>query len=139
MTTARARELRASQTAAEDRVWSLLRARRLGGLKFRRQHALGSYIADFVCVPARLVIEVDGETHGEEAEEYDAKRTEAIERLGYKVVRFWNSYIVEDRDGDVIEAILDALRNSSLPAAVKSRLDADGFFDPPLARAAPSP
>ena len=55
--TARARELRQNANVAEQRLWSILRAKRLGGFKFRRQHALGQYIADFICLSARLVIE----------------------------------------------------------------------------------
>lgn len=135
----RARYLRAHDSAAEDRVWSILRAKRLAGLKFRRQHVLGRYIADFVCMPARLVIEVDGDTHSPDNEAYDAKRTESIERAGYRVIRFWNSYVLGDNDGGVTEVILEALRTSALPAEVKQRLEAQGYFDPPLSAPAPSP
>ncbi|TMD71663.1 MAG: DUF559 domain-containing protein [Chloroflexi bacterium] len=70
----RAQELRANQNSAEARVWSILRARRMAGLKFRRQHVLGMYVADFVCLKAKLVIEIDGDTHDEEAHLKDAKR-----------------------------------------------------------------
>ncbi len=64
-------------------MWWKLRGHQVGGFKFRRQHALGVYIADFVCLPARLVIEVDGDTHGtDERQALDAKRTEEIERAG---------------------------------------------------------
>jgi very-short-patch-repair endonuclease len=89
--TERARDLRKNANEAEKRMWSILRAKRMGGFKFRRQHALGKYIADFICLRAKLVIEVDGDTHGnDEREVLDAKRTEYIEKLGYKVIRFWN-------------------------------------------------
>ncbi|TMG44153.1 MAG: endonuclease domain-containing protein [Chloroflexi bacterium] len=94
--TRRAKKLRANQNSAEQRVWSILRARRLAGLKFRRQHVLGKYIADFVCIPARLVVEIDGETHGDDSQLSDAKRTEVIERAGYRVIRFWNDYVLND-------------------------------------------
>src|SRR5437588_1170904 len=97
----RAKVLRTNQTKAEDKMWSMLRARRLGGLKFRRQHVLGRYIADFVCIPARLVIEVDGDTHGEEEQESDAKRTDAIESAGYRVIGFWNSSVLSDTEGGI--------------------------------------
>jgi very-short-patch-repair endonuclease len=127
----RAKELRVNRTAAEDRLWSVLRNRHLAGLKFRRQHVLGHYIADFVCIPARLVIEVDGDTHGGDAAAYDAMRTKAMERAGYRVIRFWNSYVRgETRDG-VTETILEALRTSALPAAEKERLFAEGLFERP--------
>jgi very-short-patch-repair endonuclease len=90
-------------------MWSILRAKRMSGFKFRRQHTLGMYIADFVCLRARLVIEVDGDTHGtDEREELDAKRTEAIEQKGYRVIRFWNHDVLNYSD-DVAAAIFDAL------------------------------
>jgi very-short-patch-repair endonuclease len=108
---------------SEQRVWSIIRAKRLAGLKFRRQHVIGQYIADFVCLPARLVIEVDGDTHGnDEAEVQDAKRTEEIERAGYRVIRFWNDYVLNDKDGGVAETILEALMTSALSLQEKARL-----------------
>ena len=84
---------------------------------------IGKYVADFVCLPARLVIEVDGDTHGsDEAELKDAKRTEEIERAGYRVIRFWNDYVLNETDGGVVETILEALMNSALSPAEKARL-----------------
>ena len=124
----RAQELRANQNSAEARVWSILRARRMAGLKFRRQHVLGTYVADFVCLRAKLVIEIDGDTHDEEAHLKDAKRTEEIEQAGYRVIRFWNNYVLNDSDGGVAEVILEAVRTSSLPESEKQRLVAEGFF-----------
>src|SRR2546430_11841996 len=92
--TERARELRANENSAERRIWSLLRDRRLAGLKFRRQHVIGQYVADFVCLSARLVIEIDGETHDAEAQVRDARRAEDIERAGFRVIRFWNQFVL---------------------------------------------
>ncbi len=126
--TRRAREFRKEETGAESRVWWMLRARRFAGLKFRRQHVLGNYIADFVCIEARLVIEIDGATHGEDESKRDARRTEEIERAGYRVIRFNNDYVVNDRDGDVAEMILEALRTSPLPETEKARLEAEGLI-----------
>ena len=105
----------------------MLRSGRLAGLKFRRQYVIGKYIADFVCVPARLVIEVDGFTHDEDAQVKDALRTEVMEAAGYRVIRFWNGYVLHDKDGGVADAILEALRTSTLPATEKARLGAEGF------------
>src|SRR5438552_18453887 len=102
--TARARELRANTTAAERRLWSRLRAKRIGGFKFRRQHAIGEYIADFVCLSARLVVEVDGATHGEDRETADDQRTAYLEKVGFRVIRFWNSDVFMSID-DVAHAI----------------------------------
>ena len=127
----RAQRLRANSTPAERRMWSLLRGKRLAGLKFRRQHVVGNYIVDFVCLPARLIIEVDGDSHGDdEAAIRDARRSEEIERFGYRVIRFWDHYVLNDADGGVHEAILDALMDSALPDSEKARLTRDFFLDP---------
>ena len=108
---------------SEQRVWSIVKAKRLAGLKFRRQHVIGNYIADFVCLPARLVIEVDGDTHGSDAAQLrDAKRTEEVERAGYRVIRFWNDDVLNDTDDGVAETILAELMMSALPPAEKERL-----------------
>jgi very-short-patch-repair endonuclease len=112
-------------------MWSILRAKRMAGLKFRRQHVVGTYIADFVCLPARIIIEVDGDTHGDdEAALRDAKRTEEIERSGYRVIRFWSDYVLNDTEGGIHDAILEALMDSALPVTEKARLKADFFPDP---------
>lgn len=101
-----ARELRRNTNDAEQKLWSCLRGRLLGGYKFRRQYPIGKYIADFACIPARLVIEVDGDTHGtDESEARDAKRTDDINKFGYRVIRFSNDDVYHEIDG-VLEAIL---------------------------------
>ena len=103
-----ARKLRKHQTSAEEILWQGLRGRRLGGHKFRRQFALGPYVLDFICVDARLVVEVDGKQHDEECL-YDARRTADIEAQGLVVIRFTNRQ-VRERPDDVLAAILAALR-----------------------------
>ena len=102
-----ARKLRARATEAEDILWSLIRDRRLDGLKFRRQVPLLGYTVDFICVDRKLIVEIDGRQHRWEAD-YDAARTEEIERHGFKVVRFSNAEVVDDRDA-VIAAIRRAI------------------------------
>jgi very-short-patch-repair endonuclease len=124
----RAKELRANQNSAEARVWSILRGKRLAGLKFRRQHVLGKYVADFVCLRAKLVIEIDGETHDEDKEKDDAKRAADIEAAGYRIIRFWNSYVLSDRENGVAEMIFEALLKSALPETEKRRLEIEGYF-----------
>ena len=104
----RERELRSSATDAEQRLWYHLRDRRLDGRKFRRQVRIGPYIADFACADARLVVEVDGGQHADDAER-DRLRTAAIEADGYRVIRFWNDDVLL-RTEDVLAAILTALR-----------------------------
>lgn len=102
----RARKLRREDTDAEARLWNALRARRLGGWKWRRQVPKGSYIVDFLCPEAALVVELDGGHHAEQVD-YDARRTAYLESLGLRVMRFWNSAVMENRDG-VCLTILDA-------------------------------
>ena len=87
----RAKDLRKRSTAAETVLWEELRKRKLDGYRIRRQHPLGSYIADFYCPKGKLVIEIDGGIHDDEAvKEYDEIRQKAIEFYGFKVIRFKN-------------------------------------------------
>lgn len=102
----RARELRLNDTDAEARLWHALRARRLGGWRWRRQAPWGPYFLDFLSIEAGLVVEVDGGQHAEQAE-YDARRTRYIARSGLRVLRFWNHQVLTNRDG-VCSTILDA-------------------------------
>ena len=99
-------ELRKELTPAERKLWSVIRNNQLG-VNFRRQHAIGNFIPDFVCIEKKLIIELDGSQHLEQME-YDDERTKYFETLGYRVVRFWNNAIMKDMDG-VILAILHAL------------------------------
>ncbi|MGN6790193.1 MAG: endonuclease domain-containing protein [Rhodanobacteraceae bacterium] len=104
---ARTRELRRRSTDVEQLLWQCLRNRNLGGFKFRRQVALGSYIVDFVCMEQRLIIELDGGQHLE-AESQDRLRTLYLQQGGFRVLRFWNDQIFMERDA-VLGAILRAL------------------------------
>ncbi len=81
------RTLRNNMSDAEQALWHLLRCRQISGLKFRRQHPFGDYILDFVCLENRLVIEVDGGQHGEQAG-YDENRTQKLQAAGFRVLRF---------------------------------------------------
>lgn len=98
-----ARQLRASQTDAENRLWLHLRARRLGGLKFRRQQPIGVYVVDFFCPERRLIVELDGGQHQDQAE-YDETRDAWLKSEGYAVLRYWNNEIMENLEG-VLEGI----------------------------------
>jgi len=106
------RRLRKNMTDAERRLWWSLQRKQLEGLKFRRQHPFGDYIIDFVCLEARLAVEVDGGQHSEDSS--DAARDEFLERAGFRVLRFWISDVLRDT-GAVVETILDALRGSTPP------------------------
>lgn len=110
----RARNLRREATPAEKKLWSTLRGSALGGSKFRRQQRLGPFIADFVCQSARLVIEVDGESHAFQIG-YDARRTEFLAREGYRVLRFANGEVMGNLEG-VCRAIELALADSPSPS-----------------------
>ena len=92
----RAQTMRSSQTMAEAALWNLLRGRRLDGLKFRRQAPMGNYIADFVCLWPRLVIEADGASH--QNPDYDARRDAWFEAQGFKVLRFDNETCIHNPD-----------------------------------------
>jgi very-short-patch-repair endonuclease len=105
----RAQSLRRQLTRAETILWTCLRRRALG-LQFRRQLPIGPYIADFACAPARLVVEVDGETHSTPAEQaHDETRRRFIEGEGWEILRVWNSDVYENEDG-VVAAIMDRLQ-----------------------------
>jgi very-short-patch-repair endonuclease len=85
-----ARDLRHPLTPAEAKIWSRVRNRGLG-FKIRRQHPIERFIADFYCAEAKLVIEIDGDSHADpDQEEYDSARTEWLQRHGYKVIRIRN-------------------------------------------------
>ncbi|MEQ8400088.1 MAG: endonuclease domain-containing protein [Roseitalea porphyridii] len=92
-----ARAMRADPTPAENRLWQVLRGRRLGGLKFKRQEPMGPYIVDFVCHDKRLIVEVDGGQHSESAQ--DRIRDGHLESSGYRVLRFWNDEVMQNPDG----------------------------------------
>jgi very-short-patch-repair endonuclease len=93
-----ARRLRRDQTDAERALWFRLRDRRLDGLKFRRQMPIKSYVVDFCCESARLIVELDGGQHVERSIE-DTKRTADLEAYGYLVLRFWNNDVLSNIDG----------------------------------------
>ncbi len=102
----RARALRRGATRAEGLVWAMLRGRRLAGLKFRRQHAIPPFVADFYCEEAKLVVELDGGRHAD-CGEYDARRTAVIEQQGLRVIRIRNVDAIADLEA-VGLAILNA-------------------------------
>jgi len=79
-------------TAAEQKLWTMLRNRQLDGYKIRRQAPIGPYIADFYCADVQLVIEIDGDSHADQGE-YDSDRTAWLESQGYSVIRFQNADI----------------------------------------------
>jgi very-short-patch-repair endonuclease len=106
-----ARQMRHTPTDAEKRIWSYLRAHRLDGHHFRRQHPIGNYIADFYCQEALLVVELDGGQHADpEAVVYDQVRTQAMESRGLRVVRFSDYDALKDAEA-VAATILREVEN----------------------------
>ena len=98
-----AKQLRKNSTNAEDLIWSQLRARRLHGIKFRRQQPIGKYIVDFASFEKRIVIEIDG-GHHKKNKEKDIKRDRFLTENGFTVLRFWNNDVFENLEG-VLEVI----------------------------------
>ena len=111
----RERTLRRQQTEAESLIWQCLRGRRLYGCKFRRQHRVGPFYLDFVCLELGLIIELDGSQHLEpQQQQADGLRTLYLQRMGYRVIRFWDDEVLRDTDA-VLDEIAREL-HAPLPA-----------------------
>jgi len=91
----RSRTLRKNMTIAEKKLWAHLRNKKFGAIRFRRQVILGNYIIDFISFNPKIIIEVDGSQHIDQAA-YDQARTEYLESLGYKALRFWNRDVLNN-------------------------------------------
>ena len=115
MANERARNLRRTMSVPERNLWRALSNRHAGGFRFRRQHPMGPYIVDFICLERRLVIEVDGSQHGFDAQILrDQRRTEWLEREGYRVVRYWSNEVMNNTEG-VVETIISEAQRSPPP------------------------
>ena len=95
--------LRRNMTDAEKLLWQRLRDRQMKGCKFRRQHPFNNFILDFVCLEAKLVIEVDGGQHNESV--HDRERDQELESAGFQIMRFWNHQVLNE-----IDAVTEAIR-----------------------------
>ena len=100
---AKARSLRRSQTDVEQLLWQRLRNRQIFNFKFRRQYPIDPYVVDFCCLDLKLIIELDGSQHFEQAS-YDENRSLYLAQRGFKVIRFWNNEVIENCEG-VLERI----------------------------------
>ena len=117
----RARELRQNQTPAEKLLWKFIRNRQLKGFKFRRQHPIFHFIADFYCHEARLIIELDGKYHEYKLQKMDdAERTESLRRMRIRVIRFRNEEVLEDVNKvlRVIVSLLDDVTSPPTPLQI---------------------
>ena len=130
--------MRREPSPTEKLMWKLLRNRRLAGFRFRRQHLIPPYIADYYCAVAKLVVELDGHSHiGNE--EQDRVREELFRSLGYRVVRFWNTQLFEDEDA-VLEAVYRAcVEGAKANPLVSHKVNGWGQFDPSLGHRSSSP
>ena len=105
-----ARNLRTSVTEAEQKLWSRLRKGQLDGFRFRRQHSIGPFFVDFICLEAMLVVEVDGSQHAER-EDQDESRSAFLRDYGCRVLRYWNFDVIRDVDS-VVQQIAEVLRHT---------------------------
>ncbi|MDX2167403.1 MAG: endonuclease domain-containing protein [Deltaproteobacteria bacterium] len=120
MSVAQARYLRRNMTDAERRLWRHLRMRDLGGCRFRRQRPVGPYVVDFACLERSLIVEIDGGQHNDVVHlAADQRRTEYLQRRGFRVVRFWNNEVFENLDGvcEEIRRLLEEPPSRPSPAA----------------------
>ena len=107
-------ELRKNMTDAEQKLWSHIRKKQLNGYKFRRQQPIGPFVVDFVCLPKKLILEIDGGQHNsEECIKTDNQRTIYLESKGFTILRFWNNEIFDNIQG-VLEQIINTLNSISL-------------------------
>jgi very-short-patch-repair endonuclease len=107
-----ARHLRKESTDVEKILWLHLRARRLAGVKFRRQQIIRNYIVDFVSQEKKLIIELDGGQHNNDENKYrDVLRTQVLQRDGYRVLRFWNNEVTDN-----LEDVLDVIYRTLFPS-----------------------
>ena len=116
----RARALRRDMTKAEGRIWSRLRAHRFQCYSFRRQYPIGRYVADFVCLEARLIIEIDGGQHASTEAKRDERRDAWLRSQGFVISRYWNNDVLTNLTG-VLEDIAEALRKLSPPSLTLPR------------------
>jgi very-short-patch-repair endonuclease len=106
------RDMRKQPTPAEEKLWEALRGQQLA-VKFRRQHAIDSYIVDFVTIPDKLIVEVDGDVHLEPSQvEHDAGRTHVLQELGYQVLRFTNEKVLHQLE-EVLTTIQQHLKHTN--------------------------
>jgi very-short-patch-repair endonuclease len=126
LATSRARTMRKEMTDAERKLWFLLRSRRLGGAKFRRQAPIGPFIADFVCLSHKLIVEADGGQHYELNR--DRERDRWLSHEGYKVVRYANNDILKNPEG-VLSDLATKLEAPPHPVSARS-----AHLDHPLPR-----
>ena len=111
-------------TDAERKLWAMLRARQVDGMKFRRQHPFENYILDFVCIESKVVIEIDGGQHQEQRPADDI-RTKVLEDAGFRVLRFWNHDVLLHPEA-VAEKIWQVVANRTTHLHPSPLLEGEG-------------
>ena len=130
MANERARNLRKTLTEAEKALWCRLRLRQIAGHRFRRQVPIGDYIADFVCLEKRIIIEVDGGQHAERMVN-DLERTDWLKSQRFNVLRFWNHQVLQE-----IESVLEIIENELKSSPARGE---EGFLGMDVLGCSPSP
>ena len=126
----RARRLRNQATDAERHLWRHLRHRQLAGYRFRRQVPVAGFIADFACLEAKIVVELDGGQHAQNVA-YDESRDRSIQAQGFRVLRFWDNQVFQETPA-VLEQIMGALEaRSPLPGPPPQAGEGTKRIDPP--------
>lgn len=120
------RTLRNNMTDAERKLWGMLRARQMGGLKFRRQHPFEQYILDFVCLERKIVVEIDGGQHQLSMAE-DSIRTRVLEDAGFCVLRFWNHEVIQKQEA-VAERIWQEVTQKTTHPHPSPLLEGEGIM-----------
>ena len=129
------RRLQSNQTPAEQLLWSKLRGFQIHGLKFRRQHGIGSYIVDFFCPERSLVIEVDGDVHHTETQQTkDLERENHLKSLGLQILRYTNDEIIKNLDGVLKDLTRQLLRRSTSPFPLLTKAGDHSNHPNPLPR-----
>lgn len=111
ITTQNARSLRRNLTLPETKLWQAIRDRQMSDVRFRRQHPIGKYIADFAAHDKKLVIELDGGQHQDQTD-YDQARTMYLQSQGWRVLRFWNNDVLDNLDG-VMATVIQTIASQS--------------------------
>ena len=106
--------LRTNATDTEQKIWYFLRNRQFEQFKFRRQHPIGVYIVDFVCLEQKLIVELDGGQHAEKTP-YDTRRTKTLREKGFRILQFWNHDVLQNTDG-VLDTIFAELTVDPSPS-----------------------
>ena len=121
---ATARKLRRSSTDVERKLWHRIRDKQIEEFRFRRQRPIEKYIVDFICLEARLIVELDGGQHAENVA-HDQKRSAFLHERGYRVLRFWNNEVIENMEG-VLERLREALLLTRLDPTLTLPLAGEG-------------